>query len=141
MLFSRMRKTVGRHLHELGLKWMLFIVFLMVAQYNFAQTKTEVLAELERQGVKHPKIVLAQSLLETGHYKCKGCSMDNNNLFGFFYKGEYLKFNDWQLSVAYYDWWQNELYKGGDYYTFLERVGYATDPEYINKLKSIVKTL
>jgi flagellum-specific peptidoglycan hydrolase FlgJ len=27
--------------------------------------------------------------------------------------------------------------KGGDYYKFLKEVGYATDPNYITKLKSI----
>ena len=38
--------------------------------------------ELIKQEVKYPKIVLAQSLLETGDYSCNICSMDANNLFG-----------------------------------------------------------
>ena len=46
------------------------------------QTSKEVLAELKKQHILFPKIVLAQSILETGWYKCENCSMDQNNLFG-----------------------------------------------------------
>lgn len=98
---------------------------------------TQVKALLEAYGVKHVDIVLRQSILETWWYKCKNCSLDNNNLFGFLYKGKYLKFDTWEDSVKYYHWWQEQLYKGGDYYAFLKRIGYATEPTYINRLKQL----
>lgn len=93
--------------------------------------------ELLKQDVKHPEIALRQSILETGWYDCKHCSLDENNIFGFYYKGKYIKFDTWQESVAYYKRWQTRHYKGGDYYTFLKKVGYASDPSYIRLLKSL----
>ena len=50
--------------------------------YSIGQTPKEVFQELIKQEVKYPKIVLAQSILETGDYSCSTCSMDANNLFG-----------------------------------------------------------
>lgn len=88
-------------------------------------------------GIKHPEIVTAQAILETGWFDCNNCSMEVGNIFGFLYKGKYLDFCFWDESVRYYKWWQDQLYKGGDYYDFLKRVGYATDPYYISKLKKI----
>ncbi len=49
----------------------------------------------------------------------------------------YLIFDSWQDSIAYYQRWQKRHYKGGDYYQFLTDRGYATDKNYINKLKQI----
>ena len=40
----------------------------------WGQTTEEVLKELKEQDV-YSKIVLAQSILETGWYKCDGCSL------------------------------------------------------------------
>ena len=94
--------------------------------------------ELERQGVKHPDVVLRQAIWETGWFKCSNCSLQTNNLFGFFYKGRYLRFDNWVKSVEYYKWWQDKLYDGGDYYDFLKRVGYATSPNYIRHLESLI---
>lgn len=96
---------------------------------------SDVKAEIIRLGIEHPDIVYHQSLLETGRYKCTKCSLDNNNLFGFYYKGKYLWFDTWQESVAYYKWWQDKLYRGGDYFEFLDRVGFATSAGYIHELK------
>jgi len=89
---------------------------------------------LERR-IKYPIIVFKQAMLETGWLKCNNCSRRFNNLFGFLTKKGYLSFNHWKKSVDYYKWWQDKLYKGGDYYVFIKRIGYAEDPEYIIKLK------
>ena len=110
------------------------------------QTKDEVLKELKKQNVKHPKIVLAQSILETGWYTCKNCSMDKNNLFGLWdYRNKkYFEYDIWQESIGgykrgiQYKWDKND-YK--DYYDFLKKIGYATDPYYIIKIKDIVMKL
>ena len=45
-----------------------------------------------------------------------------------------MEFDSWRECCDYYKWWQDQLYKGGDYYEFLADVGYAEDPEYITKL-------
>ena len=104
-----------------------------------SQTICEVDSVLKEYGVKHSNIVLKQSILETGWYKSNLCK-ENNNLFGFWYKKEFLKFDTWQDSIAYYKRWQDRHFDNeccDDYYDFLVRRGYATDKEYINKLKSI----
>ena len=106
------------------------------------QTPLEVLKELKKQNVLFPEIVLAQSILETGWYKCERCSMDKNNLFGLWNssKKEYFNYNTWQESVGgykrgiQYKYYRKE-YKS--YYEFLTDIGYAEDPKYISKLKQI----
>lgn len=121
-------------------KWYLLpiiLITLMLIGKAQAQDTLQVKALLEAYGVKHVDIVVRQSVVETGWYKCTNCSLDKNNLFGFFYKGKYLEFETWQESVKYYYWWQSKLYKGGDYYEFLKRIGYAEDPNYIHKLKTV----
>lgn len=100
-------------------------------------TPENVYYQLEKFDIKHPEIVLRQSILETGWYKCEYCSLEHNNIFGFRYKKKYLEFNNWVEAVKYYKKWQDKRYKGGDYYTFLKNIGYATSKTYISKLKSI----
>lgn len=101
-----------------------------------AQTVEAVRSEINRLKIDSSEIVLKQSVLETGWYKSYSCK-HRNNLFGFRWKGKYLEFDTWQESVQYYARWQDRHFKGGDYYKFLKDRGYATDPEYINKLKQI----
>ena len=111
-----------------------------------SQTVKSVYAELVKQDVKHPKIVLAQSLLETGWYQCGGCSMDVNNLFGLYNsrEKEYFPYDNWKESIGgykrgiQYKYFKKE-YK--DYYQFLDDIGYASDPQYTIKLKQLVKKL
>ena len=110
------------------------------------QTSKEVLVELEKQHILFPKIVLAQSILETGWYECENCSMDQNNLFGLWNhkKQEYYYFTNWKESIGGYKRgiqykYLRKSYKS--YYHFLSEIGYATDPQYIVKLKQVVKKL
>lgn len=93
--------------------------------------------ELIRQGVKHPEIVLAQAKLETGHYTSHACRK-YNNLFGLRHSKGYYKFNTWQESVVAYRDYVQYKYKGGDYYQFLERIGYAEEPNYVRYVKQLV---
>tara|TARA_R110002020_G_scaffold31694_6_gene98440 strand:+ start:201 stop:608 length:408 start_codon:yes stop_codon:yes gene_type:complete len=115
--------------------WLLTVMSLQA----FGQTRDSVYKELIKQGVKHPDIVLAQSILETGGYKCKNCSLDVNNIFGLWdsRKKRYFPYDTWQESIGGYLRGIQSRYKGGDYYTFLTKLGYAQDKEYINKLKQI----
>lgn len=93
-------------------------------------------------GIRNPEIAYAQAVLETGHFKSVGC-LKHNNLFGLYNSKtrRYYRFNHWVESViAYKEWIQNKYNPTQDYYTFLEDIGYAEDPEYTNKLKQIVNS-
>jgi hypothetical protein len=89
--------------------------------------------ELIKQDVLYHDIVLKQVKLETGHLKY----VKHNNLFGFRGNNGYLRFDTWQDAVTYKKAWQLRKYKGGDYYRFLIKVGYAEDSNYIRKLKQM----
>lgn len=93
--------------------------------------------ELIRQGVQHPEIVLAQAQLETGFYRSDACKK-YNNLFGLRHKNGYYKFNNWQESVTAYRDYVQYKYRGGDYFAFLEKIGYAEEPKYIQYVKSLI---
>ena len=95
---------------------------------------------LDYYNVEYPNIVYAQAILETGHFKSK-VYREYNNLFGLYNSKtkNYYKFDHWSESViAYLNFIQNKYKPPNDYYKFLSDIGYAEDPEYINKLKRIV---
>ena len=93
-------------------------------------------------GLQHPKIIVAQSILETGYYKSRGC-VEHNNLFGLYdsKNRKYFRFTSWQESILAYKNKVQYKYNSGDYYHFLKRIRYAEDPEYIEKVKQIEKEI
>jgi flagellum-specific peptidoglycan hydrolase FlgJ len=102
-------------------------------------------AELRKQGIQHPKIVLAQSILETGWYTSYNCK-NYNNCFGLYdsSKGRYMHFKSWQSSVKIYKEQVQCKYnksKHRTYYDFLAKAGYAEDKAYIAKLKELAGTI
>lgn len=101
---------------------------------SYSQTSDQVRAEIHRQGLPHAKIVLAQARLETGNFKSDRCRRDHN-LFGIKHGNRYARYSTWQDSVRDYKQRISSRYKGGDYYAFLKRIGYASDKLYISKLK------
>jgi flagellum-specific peptidoglycan hydrolase FlgJ len=110
------------------------IIALMLAVTVQGQTREQVLAEIQRQGIPHAHIVLAQARLETGNFSSDRCRRDHN-LFGIKHNGQYARYRTWQDSVADYKARISSRYRGGDYYAFLRRIGYASDPAYTAKLK------
>ena len=86
--------------------------------------------------IKHKEIVMRQAVLESGWCSSEFL-MSRNNLFGFRAK-KYLRFDNWQKSVDYYEQWQRKRYTNSeeDYYKFLERIKYGA-PGYSAKLKKI----
>lgn len=101
-----------------------------------ALTKENVLKQIVLADIKEPLIVYKQVLKETGHLKCKGCSLKYNNLFGFTTK-KMIKFNHWIDSITFYKEWQKQ-YKNGDYYTFLIKSwGAPNMDKYVETLKQI----
>ena len=93
--------------------------------------------ELKKENIQYPKIVLAQAKLETGNYTSK-VSKTHNNLFGLRKGNNYRHFKHWSESVKAYKKLIQSRYNGGNYYVFLEKIGYAEDETYVNKLKSFV---
>ena len=94
-------------------------------------------------GVKHPTIVKAQAILETGHFTSNLC-IKNNNLFGLYdsKNKRYYSYNHWWESIeAYKELIQRKYDNSKYYYMFLEDIKYAKDKEYINKLKEIAEEL
>lgn len=103
--------------------------------------KEGLIEALEFYGIHNPDIVYAQAVLETGYFKSIGC-IRHNNLFGLYDSKakRYCRFKHWTESVvAYKEWIQRRYKPPEDYYRFLQRIHYASDPTYILKLKQIVK--
>lgn len=97
---------------------------------------------LDKYGIAFPKIVVAQALLETGYFTSNVC-LNYNNLFGLRKPsdGSYYRFGNWEESVKAYKDYVQYKYRGGDYFRFLDRIGYAEDPNYLYKVKSISSSL
>lgn len=108
---------------------------------NKELTVENLYAALKKHGIKFPKIVLAQALLETGNFKSRVCK-EQNNLFGLRHSKGYYSFDHWEESViAYRDWVQYKHRKGEEYYTFLKRIKYAASSNYIYKVREIAENL
>lgn len=93
--------------------------------------------------VKYPKAVLAQAKLESGNYTSKHCRTKNNFL-GLYNsrKKEYFSFSHWTACIqGYKDMIEYKMKDGEDYYDFLIRIKYASDPTYIYKVKQIESNL
>ena len=93
-------------------------------------------------GIRHPEIVTAQAVLESGNFKSK-VFKNKNNPFGLYNskKGRYYSFPHWTSSVKGYKNMIQHRYKGGNYYAFLKKIRYAEDKNYISKVKKVHKEL
>jgi len=98
---------------------------------------------LEYYNIKHPRIVLAQAKLESGNYTSDHC-IRRNNLFGLYNskRKEYYSFDHWTDCIEGYKNMIEYKHKDGeDYYDFLIRIKYASDPNYVSKVKRIENNL
>lgn len=98
---------------------------------------------LQYYNIKHPTIVKAQAILETGNFTSDLC-IKNNNLFGLYdsKNKRYYSYNHWWESIIAYKKTIQKRYENSRYYyIFLEDIEYAEDKEYINKLKEIAEGL
>lgn len=125
-------------------KKLLLITFMFVSLNIFGIKKDSVppltsenlKKELIKQKIPHSDIVYAQAVWETGHFKSKLCRK-YNNLFGIRGKKGYKHYNNWIESVQDYKKRISSRYKKGDYYLFLQKIGYASDKNYIKHLKKV----
>ena len=87
--------------------------------------------------IKHSNIVFAQAKLESANYQ-SSITKTHNNIFGMRKGNRYRRYNNWQECVKDYKDCIQSRYTGGDYYAFLDKIGYAEDPNYTKKLKQII---
>lgn len=95
---------------------------------------------LEHFGYANPATITAQAVLETGNFKSRLC-LEKNNLFGLYNsrKREYFEFDSWISCIFAYKEMIYSRYnpEKEDYWQFLERIGYAEDPNYVTKVKTL----
>ena len=105
-------------------------------------TLANVMQVAEEQGLSNLLFVLAQAILETGHFKSRVC-LEYHNLFGLYdsRRQDYYHFARWEDSVIGYKKFIQYRYKGGNYLMFLRRIGYAEDPGYTAKVGKIAMRL
>jgi hypothetical protein len=103
-----------------------------------------------------PDVVMAQSILETGHYKSDLYLM-HNNLFGMkkarvrtttaigSTENDYASYQTWYDSVRdmrlFQQWYLSRGRDLSDYLVFLDTIGYAEDPLYIPKIEKLCSRL
>lgn len=107
-----------------------------------ALTLENVAKVAEEEGLSNLLFVLAQAVLETGHFKSRAC-LEYNNLFGLYdsRRHDYYHFARWEDSVIAYKKFIQYRYKGGNYLKFLRRIGYAEDPGYTAKVAKVAMRL
>lgn len=99
-------------------------------------------AEIKRNGILYPKVVLAQAILETGWFRSSLCR-NRNNLFGLTnpHTGKYYEFGHWTESVRAYLTKVQYKYKDGNYLLWLRDIGYAEDPGYVRAVIGVLREL
>jgi uncharacterized FlgJ-related protein len=135
-------------------------------RYISEETKTIIINEFDKQNefsvdklkdyiselnIKFPHIVLAQSQIESGHYKSR-IFKENNNIFGMkqarqrptVSKGtenNHAYYENWKQSVQDYAMYQakylSRLRTENEYLSYLGQ-SYAEDPNYVSKIRHII---
>ena len=97
---------------------------------------------IEEVGLSNQLFVLAQAVLETGHFTSSVCR-NYHNLFGLYDSKhkDYYRFSRWEDSVIGYQKFIQYRYTGGNYLQFLKRIGYAEDPRYTTTVAKIATQL
>lgn len=111
-------------------------------------------AALEIAGVMSADVVFAQARLETGNFTSELCRT-HNNLFGMRQArrrettalgatpNNYAAYNSWFDSVKdvslFQEWYKERGRDLTDYFSFLALIGYAEDPNYLNKLQVCIR--
>lgn len=138
------------------MKIILLALSMLILSCAKSQTpsKTAVYQEIVNLDIKFPDIVLAQAVLESGHFISK-IAKQNNNLFGMRMpkirettaigqRYGYARYYSWKDSVKDYKLWQEALLKKhpnmtrGQYKSYINRI-YSTGKNYISKINLIIQ--
>lgn len=97
---------------------------------------------MEEVGLSNQLFVLAQAVVETGHFKSHVCQ-EYHNLFGLRNPRthSYYRFARWEDSVIGYQKFVQYKYKGGNYLSFLKHIGYAEAPNYVHTVAKVARQL
>lgn len=127
------------------MKYCLLVIMFLISSLGFAQkqfehlkpTKENVLLVCKYHKLSHKDYVLAQAIQECGLNPKR-----HNNLFGLSHSKGLYRFSHWSYSIKAYKEKIQTRYKQGEKYTsFLKRIKYAEDPDYINKINKIRQTI
>lgn len=99
--------------------------------------ETNLKEELAKNKIPHANIVLAQAKLESGNFK-SDLVRTHQNIFGLKKGNRYRRYSHWTECVKDYKKCISDRYDGGNYYAFLNRIGYASHPNYTGLLKDMV---
>lgn len=99
--------------------------------------ETNLKEELVKNNIPHANIVLAQAKLESGNFK-SDLVRTHQNIFGLKKGNRYRRYSHWTECVKDYKKCISDRYDGGNYYVFLNRIGYASHPNYTGLLKDMV---
>lgn len=143
------------------LKKILFVSLVVLCSFTTKNNPEPVLLTHEllyevinEKNIKHPEVVFAQAVIESGHFKSP-LFINKNNLFGMkvpkkrettaVNKGNkgYAKYHSWDSSVDDYLLWQQFTLKNKSELTktqYLSLLGkiYAKDKKYISSLKRVM---
>jgi len=114
-------------------------------------TKDRLIVEIGYMNFKHPEIVYAQAILETGNFTSV-IFKENNNMFGMKLPRTratkaidenrgHARFENWEDSLDDYAMYYNAYLKNLNeekYYQFLEKF-YAEDPNYVRKVRKLAE--
>lgn len=140
-------KINGERLDELSEEEKLIII----DEYNeFSEEK--LISKIKELNFRFPHIILAQAKLETGYFKSQSF-VNGNNMFGMKQAKSrantaqgtefgHASYDTWKESLydyaLYYNAYLNKLRTESQYYSYLSQ-NYASDPEYVSKLKNIIE--
>lgn len=123
---------------------------ILVQKYNEPFSEENLKKLLIQLKVKHIDIVLAQSKIETSHYKSQ-VFLENKNLFGMRFPNQrittaigsnlnHAMYKSWQESVIDYAIYQSTFLKDYSKQEYLEylKINYATDKNYVNIINKII---
>jgi len=114
--------------------------------------KEKLIEMMKDLNIRYAYIPIAQSILETGHWK-SDIFIENHNLFGMKQarsrittskgtKKSHAYYETWRESVYDYAFYQarylNKIKSEADYFKYLS-ASYAEDPDYINKVKLVIQ--
>jgi len=128
------------------------IILLNVSDTTSEFSQEKMVSLMKELNMKFPHIVYAQSLIETGHFDSK-IFHENHNLFGMKQaRTRVTTAQGTQYNHAYYDNWRESVYDYAfyqcrylsglkneeEYLAYLGR-SYAEDPNYLSKIRNLVK--